>query len=138
MQRISHLLLLVWMSSCACGEAPPAPPDAVPPGDEPARTTVRLLKDEARDLLRLDSDLLPHRELLQAGDAETTTLHDLLTSENEGQDVSALHPEERAQLERYLQSYRALHTSRPAGTTRELDPETRQQLEQLGYLQSDG
>jgi len=113
------------------------PPALAPERTDPPERRITLLElatgDEDRWGVRSG-----HFKLLQTGNAETTTLHDLSTSAGEGQDVSALHPEERAQLERYLQSYRALHTSRPAGTTRKLDPETRQQLEQLGYLQSDG
>jgi arylsulfatase A-like enzyme len=114
------------------------PPQALAPEqtDPPGRSVTLL--EVARGEQNLFGVRSGRFKLLQGDDVETTTLHDLSTAEGEARDVSALHPEIRAQLERYLQGYRVLLDARPTGEAQELDPETRRMLEQLGYLQADG
>jgi len=113
------------------------PPPALAPdtADPPSRTTTLLdLTAGALDLWALrEGDL----KLVFDAREERWQLFDLGTPEGEHRDVSAEHPDELALLQHKLKGYRALAAARADLGDQMLDPETRRQLAQLGYLDGD-
>ncbi|GJM23368.1 MAG: hypothetical protein DHS20C15_32830 [Planctomycetota bacterium] len=114
-------------------QAPPAlAPDTL---DPPTRHTTLLdLGAGSIDLWALREG--DHKLVFDAA-RDNWQLFDLASAQGEHRDVSSEEPEVLDALRHKLEGYRALAEAREAAGEGLLDPETRRQLAQLGYLDGD-